>query len=125
MPHDVTNNILTYRCNTDHINSNVWTISYCKVFKNYTYFVALGKTTHKFKVFLCIYFCACSTIMILKVLFCMIHIYMLQGTSHKTLTQSRRVVVSCEAKKKWHACKNSGTPYHYSELFTWMVGLNF
>ena len=43
-------------------------------------YIALGKTTHKPKAFLLIYVCACCTIMILKVLFCMIHIYMLEGT---------------------------------------------
>ena len=38
---------------------------------------------------------------------------------------SRRAVVSGEAKKKQHACAYSGMRYHYCELFTQMIGLNF
>ena len=40
-------------------------------------------------------------------------------------TGSRRVVVSCEAKKKQKAYAYSGQCDHYSELLTRMVGLNF
>ena len=38
---------------------------------------------------------------------------------------SRLVVVSCEAKKKQHACMSSGLHDHYSELFTQMAALKF
>ena len=36
---------------------------------------------------------------------------------------SRPAVVSCEAKKKQHACASSGLRDHYSELFTRMEAL--
>ena len=49
-----------------------------------------------------------------------IHIYI-----YTYIHISRWVVVSCEAKKKQHAWASSGQCNHYSELFTWMVGLNF
>ena len=38
---------------------------------------------------------------------------------------SRLTVVSCEAKKKQHACASSGPRDNYSELFTWMAALKF
>ena len=37
--------------------------------------------------------------------------------------ESRRAVVSCEAKKKQHACASSGLRDHYSELFTWTAAV--
>ena len=38
---------------------------------------------------------------------------------------SRRAVVSREARKKQHAHSSSGLRDYYSEIFTWMAGLNF
>ena len=40
-------------------------------------------------------------------------------------TKSRLAVVSCEAKKKQHACTSSGLSDCYSELFTRMAALKF
>ena len=40
-------------------------------------------------------------------------------------TTSRRAVVSRKVKKKQQAHAYSGHCNHYSELFTWMVSLNF
>ena len=39
--------------------------------------------------------------------------------------ESRRAVVSLEAKKKQHTYASSGLHDHYSELFTWMAAQNF
>ena len=51
------------------------------------------------------------------------HNYLSFGTLLSETT--RRAVVSREAKKKQQARAYSGHCNHYSELFTWMVGLNF
>ena len=44
---------------------------------------------------------------------------------HGSVAISRLTVVSCEAKKKQHACVSSGPRDHYSELFTRMAALKF
>ena len=39
--------------------------------------------------------------------------------------RSRLTIVSCEAKKKQHACTSFGLRDYYSELFTRMAALKF
>ena len=44
-------------------------------------------------------------------------------TKVKECMDTRRAVVSCETKKKQHACASSALPNHYSELFTQMAAI--